>query len=499
MSHSHFVKLLKLLDERGYLSAAAKQCSMPEESQVLTKLLELGIAADALTDALAETFNLEVYSSTVHGALEITGKRSNWGIAGEYFFISNPFDSGIQPIAVLSSVRSARIRCLGLLPVSGASITATLRESYAEAEGQIREWLESAARLNASDLHIAPLSANYVRIRARIDGYLNVLDEMPIVSDKPGQSYLNISNMLLRLAGLESGSFTKPVDGRFCIELVSARLEIRVHMRPVLVQAVLSQAFYLRLFNLRDSSHLKRFKSLQLPQQVEEAFSELRRSNQNLILVCGPTGSGKTTTLYANLQEILHETPERSIQTLEDPVECHIEGIEQTEINEQAGMGFEMGLRAMMRSDVDVILVGEVRDSATAKLTVRASLTGHLVFATIHAKSALSAIERLVELGVSRKMLAIVLTGIFSQRLVRKLCDVCKGNQSTRCENCSQGYQGRYPIAEIIKMDEELREAVLRGDSLMQLESLAHAKGNLTLLECATDLSQTRYYDIRRM
>ena len=215
--------------------------------------------------------------------------------------------------------------------------------------------------------------------------------------------------------------------------------------------------------------------------------------NQSLVLIAGPTGSGKSTTLYANLREMLHEFPYRSIQTLEDPVECHIEGIEQTEINQHAGMGFDQGLRAMVRSDVDVILIGEIRDAETAQLAIRASLTGHLVFATVHAKSALAAVERMVDFGVSRKMLAMVLSRIFSQRLVGGVCQSCLGKDSTKCSSCAgEGSSGRHLVAEVVHVNAVLAEAIARGDSFYQLENIVDDPKNLLLWDCAHELIKNK-------
>ena len=163
-------------------------------------------------------------------------------------------------------------------------------------------------------------------------------------------------------------------------------------MRPVNVQGTASQAFYLRLLGVHGMDGLKSFDDLGFSEHAQEVFADVRRLSQGLVLITGPTGSGKSTTLYANLARIVSDDPWRSVQTLEDPVEIDLRGVDQTQINDSAGMGFQDGLKALMRSDVDVILVGEIRDPETAKLAVRASLTGHLVFATVHARDALSAV-----------------------------------------------------------------------------------------------------------
>lgn len=487
-SEAYFIRLLDRLDQQGQLPVAARQCSMPEGNAVVSKLLELGIEPDALSRVMAEVFEVPLYSQTRDGKLDFTSKDGRWGVKNKRFFMSNPFAWDQQPSAVLSPHESRAIRDFGILPIASHTKSAPAREDAVEAEVHLKNWIQQAIQMGASDVHITPLSANYVRIKIRMDGSLQVLTEIPMYYDRPGSSYHNISNLLMRFAGLESGSFRRPIDGRFHTHFLPQQIEIRMHMRPVVVQGIASQAFYLRLFNQQHTEKLKRVGVLNLPMKVATAYTEARRLNQSLVLVAGPTGSGKSTSLYANLREILHESPYRSIQTLEDPVECHIEGIEQTEINQHSGLGFEQGLRAMMRSDVDVILVGEIRDAETAKLAIRASLTGHLVFATIHAKSALAAIERMVDFGVSRKMLTMVLSRVFSQRLVRRLCQTCFGKNAESCPSCAgEGFQGRLLLAEVVHLNTALCEAIARGDSFYQIETITQDPKNLTLWECAND------------
>lgn len=490
MDSVYFQKLIASLDQAGHLSAAAKQAQMPEASKTLSKLIELGVAPDALTRALAEVFPFEVYSADEHGEFQTLDNNCKWGIAKQIFFTANPFDRGLLPGAVLDSRQSTDLVGIGLMPVNISNTDAGHYEDYAAAEKQIRSWIIKGYEMGASDIHVAPLSTNYVRVRTRVDGQLRRIDEVPTYSDNVEVSYRYISNMLMRLAGLETGAFIRPADGSFEVRLSAEVIEVRMNMRPVTIQRKPSQAFYLRLFGNYASRQLTRVSDLGLTPEAENKLAELRRLNQNLILVTGPTGSGKSTTLYANLREILYETPGRSIQTLEDPVECYIDGIEQTEINERAGMSFEAGLRGLMRSDVDVILVGEVRDSETAKLAVRASLTGHLVFATVHTKSALAAVERFVDFGVSRKMLAAVLGGVFAQRLVRKLCSACRAKKPY-CGRCESGYRGRHPISEVIRINDELRSAIAHERNFRELEQLARANGNTTLWDCADALIES--------
>ena len=486
MQNKFFQQVLETLEEMGSLPAVARHSQMPEESKVLSKLMEFGVPPNVLTQVLAKVFHLEVYDPNQHGEFDVLSEEQDWGVAGSTFFVSNPFERGLHPVAVLSAEAVANIHKFALLPADFPGLERSMYKEYVAAEQQVREWITTAYRRGASDIHIAPLNANYIWVRMRTDGKLQLLDEIQSAPSQVEKSYRYISNVLMRLAGLETGIFVKPADGGFHLNVANESIEVRLCMRPVTVQRQLSQAFYLRLFGSQKAHKLKRINALSLSARVEEMFAEIRQLNQNLVLITGPTGSGKSTTLYANLREMLYETPGRSIQTLEDPVECHIDGIEQTEINERAGMSFDTGLRAMMRSDVDVILVGEVRDAETAKLAVRASLSGHLVFATVHTKSALSAIERFADFGVSRKMLSSVLAGVFAQRLVRKACTACHGKG--QCQQCHDGYSGRCPVAEFIKIDSVLSSAIAQDYSSRQLEDLVRQQGNSTLWDNAHHL-----------
>lgn len=493
-------------------SAVAAATCPQSPHQVIPKLLDVGVPADALTRALAETFDYPVYREERHGGFVHVCKRGRWGYVGGVLFVACPFDPGLQPAVLLAPEAYRDFSGFGLLPVSGEQGDAgDGGYDRVQAEKVIHRWLERAVAQGATDLHVTPLTANYVRVRSRMDGRLQTLDEIAMSSEET--SYRFISNMLLKMMNCATGSFIRPVDGRFEYQAGGRRVEVRAAMRPVSVQGVSSQAFYLRFLGLHDAGSLKSFSALGLPARAQTAFSEVRRLNQGLVLITGPTGSGKSTTLYANLAKIVSDDPWRSVQTLEDPVELDLRGIDQTQINESAGMGFHDGLKALMRSDVDVILVGEIRDPETAKLAVRASLTGHLVFATVHARDALSAVERMFDLGVNVKALALVLSAVFAQRLVRGVCSACSREVSFSecterggyaglfssadrlrvarregCAECDHGYFGRRVVIECVRVSRRLSRAIGAGAGVAELEAIIGDEGGESLRENAAAL-----------
>ncbi len=508
-----FQELTARLSAMPAMPTAVETATCPQSAQqVIPKLLDVGVPAAALTRALAETFDYPVYRKERDGEFVHACERGRWGYAGGILFVACPFDPGLQPAVLLAPDAYRGFTGFGLLPVSGEQgDVGDGGYDRVQAEKVIRRWLERAVAQGATDLHVAPLTANYVRVRTRVDGRLQTLDEIAMSSEET--SYRFISNMLLKMMNCATGSFIRPVDGRFEYHARGRRVEVRAAMRPVSVQGTPSQAFYLRFLSVHDVGSLKSFSALGFSARAQAAFTEVRRLNQGLVLITGPTGSGKSTTLYANLAKIVSDDPWRSVQTLEDPVELDLRGIDQTQINESAGMGFHDGLKALMRSDVDVILVGEIRDPETAKLAVRASLTGHLVFATVHARDALSAVERMFDLGVNVKALALVLSAVFAQRLVRGVCPACSSEvffsecadresyaglfspsdrlkvaSSEGCTECNHGYRNRGVVIECVRVSRRLSRAVASGADVAELEAIIADEGGENLRENAAAL-----------
>ena len=326
--------------------------------------------------------------------------------------------------------------------------------------------IAEAIREQASDIHIEPYE-NRVRIRLRKDGVLQT-----VLEPKRELGPLLVSRIKI-MARLDIAERRLPQDGRMSIQLAGRPVDIRVAIIP----SGQGERVVLRLLD-RQLQRLDLHR-LGIPSTIEQAMQRLIARPHGIILVTGPTGSGKTTTLYAALQQINQQ--DRNIMTVEEPVEYDLDGISQTAVNTQTGMTFASGLRAILRQDPDVIMVGEIRDLETAKIAIQASLTGHLVFSTLHTNTATGAITRLQDMGVASYLLASGMLAVLSQRLVRQLCPTCKiaatgtaGCAPAGCSACDQsGYQGRLGLYELFEITDPIRQLIHDGGSQQELEQLA--------------------------
>lgn len=335
---------------------------------------------------------------------------------------------------------------------------------------------EDAAQINASDIHIEP-DEKVLRIRQRVDGVLNehILNEVKIASA--------LVVRLKLMSGLNISEKRLPQDGRFSIRVKGKMLDIRLSTLPVSN----GESIVMRL--LDHSQGLLNLDKLGIPEDLLYRFREHIKNPHGLILVTGPTGSGKTTTLYAALSEV--NKAETKIITAEDPVEYNLPRINQSQVNEKIGLTFASVLRSALRQDPDVILVGEMRDTETAEIAIRASITGHLVFSTLHTNGAVETATRLLDMGVEGYILASALQVIIAQRLVRRICDHCaceteiepahhnwlKGSlnidsktinfkHGKGCQHCNNtGYRGRIGVYELLEMRNETLDALRRNDS----------------------------------
>ncbi|MEL6711261.1 MAG: ATPase, T2SS/T4P/T4SS family [Pseudomonadota bacterium] len=319
-----------------------------------------------------------------------------------------------------------------------------------------------AVQMNASDLHIEQYE-DYLRVRMRVDGELQQM-----MRSKRSLAPLLISRIKV-MARLDIAEKRLPQDGRIALRLGRRQVDVRVSTMP----SGVGERAVLRL--LDKSAGRLQLRDLGMPSQFERQLDQIIRKPHGMFLVTGPTGSGKTTTLYAALTRL--NDHRRNIMTVEDPIEYDLEGINQAQINAKIGMSFAHGLRAILRQDPDVVMVGEIRDGETSEIAVQASLTGHMVFSTLHTNTAIGAVIRLRDMGVEPFLLASSLSGILAQRLVRQLCtcaetyqpDVAErerlgiraGNSLLRpkgCDTCNQsGYLGRIGVYELITMDDILR------------------------------------------
>jgi general secretion pathway protein E len=332
----------------------------------------------------------------------------------------------------------------------------------------INALLTEAIKNNASDIHIETYEKRLL-VRFRIDG---VLREM--VQPRRELAPLLVSRIKV-MARLDIAEKRVPQDGRISLKLGGREVDVRVSTLP----ANNGERVVMRLLD-KQAGRLN-LKRLGMPTELHNNFSQLLHRPHGIFLVTGPTGSGKTTTLYAGLGEINDNT--RNILTVEDPIEYNLEGIGQTQVNTKADMTFARGLRAMLRQDPDVVMVGEIRDRETAEIAVQASLTGHLVLSTLHTNTAVGAITRLRDMGIEPFLLASSLLGILAQRLVRVLCPECKSPYSPSlrerelleisaddtlqlfhpkgCSHCNEsGYKGRTGIYELLPVSEAVRQLI---------------------------------------
>ncbi len=333
-----------------------------------------------------------------------------------------------------------------------------------------------AVKMRASDLHIEPFEES-LRVRYRIDGQLQELHQaLPLHLADALTSRIKI------LARMDTTAAFQPLDGA----IQFGNVEMRVATMP----SFGAESVTIRL--LDSSLELDKLSDLGFTAANLKLFRQMIRSAAGMIILTGPMNSGKSTTLYAALREL--NQPTRSIMTLEDPIEQHVEGISQVQVNEKTGLTFAAGLRAMLRMDCNVLMVGEARDAETAKTAVRAALTGHLLFTTLHANDSCSAVFRMLEMGVEPYLLAATLNGAVAQRLVRRLCPKCKricadGTfEAVGCEECrGTGYSGRIALHEILRVDKSLRSLILSSRDLDAIRSAALEAGLKTLADDATD------------
>lgn len=369
-------------------------------------------------------------------------------------------------------------------------------------DSQMNFIIQEAARLGASDIHIDPLPSE-VLVRFRIDGVLQEANRFP-------REYLDhVINQLKVLSNLEIGTVRLPEDGHFSAQLTTDGaatnrvLDVRVSIFP----SVNGAAAVLRLLNR--SEMLISLEEIFIDEVLRAKVREMTLSSYGMVLTTGPTGSGKTTSLYAMLMETNRK--ERNILTLEDPVEMYFEDMRQSQIHPDIGFTFAKGMKSILRQDPDVIMIGEIRDAETAEYAVQASLTGRLVYSTLHANTTIGAIARMIDMDIERGLIAYAVRGVISQRLVRRICTACSApdpnprpefvaflglqdmiipyRKGAGCAECSgTGYRGRTGIFEILTFDDNLRAMIVDKASMNDLQAYAVQSGMQTLRQNAINL-----------
>nr|WP_320013320.1 type II secretion system ATPase GspE [uncultured Desulfobacter sp.] len=355
----------------------------------------------------------------------------------------------------------------------------------------VNQMISQSVKAGASDIHIEPFQDELV-VRYRIDGILYPMMSPP----KMFQSSL-ISRVKV-MAKMNIAEKRIPQDGRAQVRMGNQEIDMRISTVPT----NFGERLVIRLLN--KSGSFMQISEFGLSQDNERHLHDIFRQNHGIVLVTGPTGSGKTTTLYAGLSEI--NTPDRSIITVEDPVEYNLKGVGQIQVNQKTGLTFARGLRSIVRQDPDVILIGEIRDIETAEIAIQSALTGHLVFSTLHTNDAPGAVTRLVDLGVEPYLITSSVNHIIAQRLVRVLCRHCReefvlsnadlssfesinglapGQKVFKPKGCPKcfdtGYLGRQAIMEILPLDEELKSLILETSDANLIKEAAIKKGMKTL------------------
>jgi len=351
----------------------------------------------------------------------------------------------------------------------------------------IDELIHEAAADGATDVHIEPFE-NELRVRFRVDG---ILHAVPIPSALAGRAPTVVSRIKV-MSGLNVAERRQPQDGRIRF---GADIDIRVSTLPT----VFGESVDLRL--LPTAERAFDLNAIGLGDADRAALGAAIRRPHGLVLATGPTGHGKTTTLYACLSRI--NTDEKKIITIEDPVEIRLRGVNQVEVMPAAGLTFAAGLRSILRQDPDVIMVGEIRDRETAEIAIRASLTGHLVFSTLHTNDAAGAVARLVDMGIEPYLVADALSAVLGQRLVRRRCVSCSGPAEGGCEACRRtGFRGRTGLFELLTIDDAIRAAIVARSGGKELRAAARASGLRSMRDDGlgkVDAGLTTLEEVRRV
>jgi len=355
----------------------------------------------------------------------------------------------------------------------------------------VNEMIIDAVKHGGSDIHFDPTEDDLI-VRIRIDGSLLEYAKVPTTVKK------NLITRIKIISGMNITETRLPQDGAIKGLIENMDVDLRVSSLPI----VDGEKIVIRILDYRMS--LSGLESIGLTKDNLEKVNELIKKPNGIIMITGATGSGKSTTVYSMLQVL--NTTDRNIITVEDPVEMKIAGINQVQVMSEIGLTFGNTLRSILRQDPDIIMIGEIRDDETARIAVRASITGHLVLSTIHTNNSLNTIERLLDMDVERYLLGSALSGIISQRLVKKLCPKCRTARPTNnyeknlfksvlnmdvsqiyipgsCEECINGYKGRVALHEVLEINQEIRDAIVSNIRKDELRRLVYGNGSNTLLK----------------
>jgi len=342
-----------------------------------------------------------------------------------------------------------------------------LEEASASITRLVDELIAGGIAARASDIHIEAEEQG-IAVRHRVDGVLALARTLPRAVGPALVSRIKI------ISGLDIADRLRPQDGRARVAINNVAVDLRVSTLP----ASHGEKVVIRVLDGR--STVLTLEGMGFHADELDRIDRLLQSREGLILVTGPTGSGKTTTLYATLRRLKERGV--NIVTVEDPIEYRLPGIVQVQVNEKAGLTFASALRSIMRQDPDVVLIGEIRDRETAEIAIQASLTGHLVLSTLHTNDAPSAVTRLIDIGVASYKIATAVKGVLAQRLVRRLCNTCRGEAPATCDDCGgTGFHGRLALVEVLVGSLEFEQRVAAGESTERIAEAARNEGMRTL------------------
>jgi type II secretory ATPase GspE/PulE/Tfp pilus assembly ATPase PilB-like protein len=502
-----------LIDLKIINSSAATSAPRPKkQADIFDMLQHMGVTLQEISHAFSVYLKIPLYEITKFDEPELIGK--DWVLCQQTVFLINPLGNSINDLMQGKikgeNGKPLKIKQFGVIQLEKfeeLSETGTVQsyvekdnkktEQLHESETLLAEIMEDAIERRCSDIHIEPGDEEGF-VRMRVHGHL--ITRMTL---SMGRVYDSLANVLLTRSRNDPGAYISPKDGQFHWDLHNRRISIRLNMVPTTIQGSIFPKFTLRLLGLE--LNLSELHKLKLSDSHVEQFQGISRRPNGLFLVTGPTGSGKTTTLYSIMRHTYKLNSDKSFYTLEDPVEIPIAGFNQIEVNPAANMTFAAGLRALLRADPDVIMVGEIRDAETAELAVRASLTGHLVLSTLHSNFAMGTIPRLLDMGIDQSLLSDALIGISAQRMVSKLCSFCSKRvpaddledqlkpylhlrncpeptdllrvaNPEGCFACSSGYSGRRIVNEIVPVNRELASMISRKASMGELHEFQNMK-----------------------
>jgi type IV pilus assembly protein PilB len=479
LAEQHELPFIELAEAEIEIEAATL---LPEDLARRYCSLPVGLEPDgALLVAVADPTNV-LHSDELRLAL---GVPLRFGVAAP-----DAIDAAIafihQQVLTLvdEEAEEAAVATLGVHDVESGDVDTP-------AVSQVNKTIQRALSLGASDIHFTPQPRGLI-VRGRVDGVVRELATIPTSQQSAVTSRLKV------MGRLDIAERRAPQDGRVAVKTGSQTVDLRMAVLPT----KFGEKVTLRVLN--QAAAPASLSDLNMAPDVEELVRKAIRQPYGAILTCGPTGSGKTTTLYAALQEL--NTPDRTIMTIEDPVEYVTSGIDQIEVNVRAGLTFGRGLRTILRSDPDTILVGEIRDEETAQIAIRAAMTGHLVLSTLHTQTAAAAIQRLADMGMEPGLVASTVTCLIAQRLARRICPDCreayeateeemtalgldgaKAPELARGVGCTAcggtGYRGRVGLFEVLPLTGEIRALASERASTTEIQRAAVASGMRTLRE----------------